>query len=258
MKAQKAELRQATGPYDEVQQMRKEAIAEYNEALEIRRRLAVRDPSNSGWQNNLAATRIRIASMQVEQSNLGGAILNFTAAIDTLDQLAGQSPENVSRQRDLFIARAKLGDAYAITDNHTDALAQYRKALAGAEPLLTRNIGAARWQISVAYVHNRIAAVLAPSDPEGALQEYRLGLQIAEQFAQQSPDNPDRQRDISVARIGIGYIFAARNQVSEAMQQYQAGLVVLEPLVAKYPKRNGWRAALDDLRQKIQAVTPVR
>jgi hypothetical protein len=75
----------------------------------ISQKLAATDPSNAGWQRDLAISEETIGDTLSAQGNLAGALKSYQADLAISQKLAAADPSNAEWQRDLFVAYAKLG-----------------------------------------------------------------------------------------------------------------------------------------------------
>jgi tetratricopeptide (TPR) repeat protein len=88
---------------------------------------------------------------------------------------------------------------------------------------------------------NELGDVLrARNDLEGALTNYREGLDISRALAAADPTNGERQRDVSVSLDRIGDVLSARNDLEGALTNYREGLDIRRALAAADPT-NGER-----------------
>ena len=77
-----------------------EAQAAFEEALAIRRRLAEQDPSNAGWQSDLAVAHNWVGGVLQAQGKLTEAMAAFEEDLAIRRRLAEQDPSNADWQRD--------------------------------------------------------------------------------------------------------------------------------------------------------------
>ncbi len=73
-------------------------MAAFEEALAISRRLAEQDPSNAGWQSDLAVAHNRVGGVLETQGKLTEAMAAFEEALAISRRLAEQDPSNAGWQ----------------------------------------------------------------------------------------------------------------------------------------------------------------
>src|SRR5258707_11412988 len=85
------------------------AQAAFGEYLAISRRLAEQDPSNAGWQRDLALAHSKVGDVLKTQGKLEAAQAAFGEDLAISRRLAEQDPSNADWQRDLALAHSKVG-----------------------------------------------------------------------------------------------------------------------------------------------------
>jgi tetratricopeptide (TPR) repeat protein len=89
------------------------ALQSYEEALVIQQRLAADDPTNAGWQRDLAETQDKAGQMLEAQENVPEALLRYHKALTIYETLAAQSPADDSLQSLVASVSYHLGRAAA-------------------------------------------------------------------------------------------------------------------------------------------------
>ena len=80
------------------------------ESLAISRRLAEQDPSNAGWQRELAMAQRRVADVLQAQGKLEAAQAAYGESLTISRQLVEQDPGNGGWQRELAMDQRRVGD----------------------------------------------------------------------------------------------------------------------------------------------------
>jgi tetratricopeptide (TPR) repeat protein len=119
------------------------ALAAYQEALAIAKRLAAAAPSNVPWQQDLAAGHQRLGNVLIAQGNLGGALAAYQEAFAIAKRLAAWDHSNPDFQRDLSVGHSRVGEVLRAQGDLDGALAAYRKSLAIAKRLATGDLSCA-------------------------------------------------------------------------------------------------------------------
>nr|VFJ61469.1 MAG: Tetratricopeptide repeat-containing protein [Candidatus Kentron sp. FW] len=78
-------------------------------------------------------------------------------------------------------------------------------------------------------------------DTGSALARYRQAESLLRQWAKLDPDDPRRQRDLSVSFERVGDIYLANGDGAKALAAYQEGLSVREKLTELDPPRVQWK-----------------
>jgi tetratricopeptide (TPR) repeat protein len=142
----------------------------YLVALEISRRLASQDPSNAGWQRDLAAAYGRVGEVLTSQGRLEEAQHPYLAALEISQQLASQDPSNAGWQRDLAAAYGRAGENLASQGRLEEAQYIYLAALEISQQLASQDPSNAGWQQDLKVMRSeleRIEASLAQSQDPG-------------------------------------------------------------------------------------------
>ncbi|MDP6831786.1 MAG: tetratricopeptide repeat protein, partial [Alphaproteobacteria bacterium] len=135
------------------------AAKSYRAGLEIRKRLAGRDPDNAGGQHDLSVSHDRIGDVLWAQGDLSGAAKSYRASLEIRKRLAGQDPENTSWQRDLSVSHDSIGDVLRAQGDLSGAAKNYRAGLEIAERLAARDPENTGWQRDLSVSHERIGDV---------------------------------------------------------------------------------------------------
>jgi hypothetical protein len=77
------------------------ALDSHKAELAIMERLVATDPSNTGWQRDLAISYGRVAVVEARQGTRDKALSNFRNARDIIVRLMAQSPDNAQLPKDL-------------------------------------------------------------------------------------------------------------------------------------------------------------
>jgi hypothetical protein len=79
----------------------------------LSRRLAKADPSNTGWQRDLAVSDNKVGDVQRAQGDLAAALANYQASLAIVERLAKADPSNTGWQRDLALSSGRLAKVRA-------------------------------------------------------------------------------------------------------------------------------------------------
>ena len=85
-----------------------EALKAYKDGLAIRDHLAEADPSNAGWQRNLAVGYGRVAMTLAQQGETAQALSEYRQARDVIARLKEESPDNATLPNDLAWYEAEI------------------------------------------------------------------------------------------------------------------------------------------------------
>ena len=86
-----------------------EALKSYRDGLAIREGLAKSDPSNAGWQHDVAVAHDLVGDALAAQGNLADALQSYRDELAIYDRLTKSDTDNAGWQRDLSVATGKIG-----------------------------------------------------------------------------------------------------------------------------------------------------
>jgi len=222
-----------------------EAQVAFAENLAISRRLAEQDPSNAGWQRDLAVAHSRVGGVLQAQGKLGEAQAAFAEDLAIMRRLAEQDPSNAGWQRELAGAHSWVGDVLQAQDKLGEAQAAFAEDLAIMRRLAEQDPSNARWQRDLAVAHNRMGGVL---QAQGKLDEARAAfaeyLAISRRLAEHDPSNAGWQRELAVAHICEGAVLEAQGELGEAQAAFAEGLAISRRLAEQDPSNAGWQRDL--------------
>ncbi|MGH8566546.1 MAG: hypothetical protein ACREXU_00645 [Gammaproteobacteria bacterium] len=231
-------LRQAQGNLEEAQA----ALGEY---LSISRRLAEQDPSNAGWQRELAVAHSRVGDVLQAQGKLEGAQAAFGEYLTISRRLSEQDPSNAGWQRDLAVAHSRVGDVLQAQGKLEAAQAAFDQHLTISRRLSEQDPSNAGWQRELAVAHSRVGGVLQAQGKLNAAQaafgEY---LTISRRLAEQDPSNAGWQRDLAVAHSRVGDVLQTQGKLEAAQAAFGESLGIARRLAEHDPSNAGWQREL--------------
>jgi Flp pilus assembly protein TadD len=144
------------------------AQAAFGEYLAISRRLAEQDPSNAGWQRDLAVAQIRVGAVLQAQGKLGATQAAFSESLAISRNLAEGYPNNVGWQRELAMAHSRVGDVLLAQGKLEAAQAAFGEYLALGRHLAEQDPSNSTWRHGLAVAYSRVGDVLqAQGQPGG-------------------------------------------------------------------------------------------
>ena len=154
---------------------------------------------------------------------------------------ANSAADTARNDRDRAVAQNELGNVHLAQGDGPGALVAYRKGLAIAEALATRDPANTQWQRDLSVSIDRIGnTLLAQGDVPGALAAYLKSLAIREALAVRDPANTEWQRDLSVSHNEIGDVLLAQCDRPGALAAYRKSQAIHEALAVRDPANAGW------------------
>jgi tetratricopeptide (TPR) repeat protein len=221
------------------------ALSSYKQGLDIREKLAARDPANIDWQRDLSDSYNKIGDVQSAQGDLPSALSSYKQGLDIREKLAARDPANIDWQRDLSVSHNKIGNVQSAQGDLPSALSSYEQDLEIAQRLAARDPANTNSQRDLSVSYNKIGNVQsAQGDLPSALSSYKQGLDIAQKLAAQDPANTDWQRDLSVSYHKIGDVQRAQGDLPSALSFYKQDLEIAQKLAARDPDNAQWKTDL--------------
>ena len=221
-----------------------EAEASFEEYLAICRRLAELDPSNAGWQRDLAVAHSRMGGVQESRGRLAEAEASFGEYLAISRRLAELDPSNAGWQRDLAVAHSRVGGVQESRGGWPRRRRRSRSTWrsAGGWPSSTPATPAGSGTGGGAQPHRRRAGVAGHlAEAEASFEEY---LAICRRLAELDPSNAGWQRDLAVAHSRVGGVHGARGRLAEAEASFEEYLAICRRLAELDPTNAGWQRDL--------------
>ena len=231
------------------------ALAAYEAMLSITERLARQDPTNTQWQNDLAASYNKIGGVREAQGNLAGALAAYEADLAIAERLARQDPTNAHWQQDLLASHNDIGGVREAQGDLAGARTDYEAGLAIAEQLARQDPANAGWQWKLSASYDRVGGILqAQGNLAQALAAYESSFAIAERLTQQDPIYAGWQRDQSIGYKKIGGVRKAQGDLDGALAAYEASFAIAERLARQDPTNAQWQRDLSGSYNDIGGV----
>jgi tetratricopeptide (TPR) repeat protein len=213
-----------------------EALNAYRENLAISERMAELDPSDAGWQRELAMAHGQVGDVLLMQGDLTRAEREYSNCSSILRRLVNSDPLHAVWQSDLSTTLASVGFVLEAQGRLTEAQAAHEAALAIRQRLAELDPGNAGWQSDLAVAHNRVGGVL---EAQGRLTEaqaaHEAALAIRQRLAELDPGNAGWQSGLAVAYNRVGGVLEAQGRLTEAQVAYEAALAISQRLAELDP-----------------------
>jgi tetratricopeptide (TPR) repeat protein len=221
------------------------AQAAFDQNLAILRRLAKQDPSNAGWQRDLAVAYGQVAGVLEAQGRLEAAQAAFEQHLAILRRLAEQDPSNAGWQRELAGGHSRVGAILQAQGRLEMAQAAFDQDLTISRRLAEQDPSNAGWQRNLAVAHGVVGGVL---EAQGQLAQARAAfdrnLAILRRLAEQDPSNAGRQQELAVAYSRVGGVLETQGRLEAAQAAFDQSLVISRRLAEQDPSNAGWQREL--------------
>src|SRR5262249_22870395 len=138
-----------------------EALKSYSDSLVIMERLAKADPSNAGWQRDLAVSNVRVGRVYLGPNEPDAAKAAFERALAIYDQPTVRFPDHTTVLASSIVPLMRLGELYG-----RDGRAYLQKALAILKQLDEAGRLEARHKSSIARIEAALARLQEEHPPK--------------------------------------------------------------------------------------------
>jgi len=217
----------------------------YHRNLEISRKLAKQEPSNGGWQRELAVAHALVAGVLRERGKASEAERACQEAITILRQLLQESPGHPVWVQDLGGILLQMSDMVQTRGLLTDAETLIKESLGLQESLAEKDPTNAVWQLNLALGHSRMGDVLqAQQKMAQAETAFVKARALSEHLASLDPTHAGWQLRLSVAFNRVGNLFLLQHRLSQAQEQFEKSLAITRSLTLNNPMSAVWQREL--------------
>ncbi|MDX1946024.1 MAG: serine/threonine-protein kinase [Pirellulaceae bacterium] len=228
------------------------ALLANEESLKLATRAATKHRTFAA-QRAVGQAHLKIGNVQMAQSEFKAALASYQSGLATFEKLLVDDQSPTSEQ-DLATALNKVGDAKRKLNDTAGAFADYERALQIRLKLAERTSDDAQ-QRSVAIGYSSLSTTLRDAGDLAAASKYQqMAMEIIRALADKAPNEPQRQRDLSVMYNKLGKILMLSLKFPDAMQAHQNELAITKTLATADPADAD---AQRDLFQTYQSLATV-
>ncbi|TPM38620.1 caspase family protein [Mesorhizobium sp. B2-3-4] len=214
--------------------------------------LAAAEPSNTAWQDNIAASTLKLGDVLRDQGDSTAALASYERGLALRKELAtGDAPAGaLGLEADAFL---KVGALHKLQGNDEMAMAAYVSARDIAARLVGNTPSDDELQSTLALSDRRIGEIQQDRKqlPQ-ALASLQESLDISKKLADAMPDNALRQFDLATAYDALGYVQYDKNQADgggtpageSAVASFESSVAITRRLIAADPRNTSWQRGL--------------
>jgi len=215
------------------------ALQSFRRSQELTERRAAAHPSDRA-QFAVATCRMDIGQVLGDTGDPAGALENYQQAQRTFAALVAKEPMQPNYRRNLHVAYERLGNysGHPRSINLGDrqaALKYFQQAFALEEELVAADPKNAQARLGLADSYERLAGLLAESDPAQSAQLYRQALALTRALLEAAPNE---FRYLTRHANYLSSLAAPLRRLGDrqgALEQVRQSLEILQPLAAKDP-----------------------
>ncbi len=233
------------------------AIKSYEDAVKIVEALVELNLQSAEAWRDLFVSKTRLGDILSHRGWPGDAeraLEAYEAGLQITSNLVAAKPDCLEAQRDLSIARERLGNfltARAAPGEMERALAALEASLTTNQALAAASPGSAEALRDLSVSQTRLGDALArrgePGDAARALEAYKAALETDVALAVAYPSSAQAWQDVSVAHSRIGDFLTRRGSAGDAERAYQAYEAALATALALAEAKSGSAAVLRNL-----------
>lgn len=200
---------------------------------------------------HLPKTRLLIGNLLWLRGDLQGAWSRYQEAVNWLEPLANEDPENPEILEELQEAYRRCGDlqgnpSYFYFGDLEKANFYQTKALRIAEQLAARDPKNAMARASLSIALRRMGAIQRSIEPTQAIELYREALGILETLVTGNPGDLNYQRDLANTHLGLAEALRSARMYKPALNEVEIALAIQRETLRRNPERIAVREDMFD------------
>jgi eukaryotic-like serine/threonine-protein kinase len=215
---------------------KREALRAFEEALEIRERLARENPTDSRLRRDVALSLDNIGLLQQAMGRPAEAMASHRRALAIRERLASEDPTVAQYRRDLAASHNNIGLAQYLAGRPEESIAAHRRALEIRQRLVDEapSDGRLRRELAQTLLNIGTQHQEMGRSAEG-LASLARARAILERLASENPADGILLRDLSGSHNNIGNIQLATGRRAEALASYERAMSIQERLASASP-----------------------
>jgi len=231
------------------------ALASFEEAYTITKRLAESDPSRPDWQIALANSHFWLGFVHWENGDLDAAGAEFGKVIPLVDGVAEADPDNPEWLIEQSYAYTNFARVLELQGELETALDQYREIARINERLLSVEPDNTDYRLEVGFAHNNIGKVVQSLGRlEEAEQHFGTDLEIKSKISASDPANNLWRFYFATSHAFAGRNARARGDLEAARDHYTEAMGIMNELAGVDPASTSYADHLAKYDWEFSAV----
>ena len=219
-----------------------EARQSFEQAVDLSRKLAAENPSQTEWQHNLATSYQQMGNVLAAEGNLTKALEAYEDSRKILQKLTEQNSANSLWQRDLAGALEKIGDVQSRQGKPAEALQTHQRARAIRQAFGEKDPEENQWRRDLGISDAKVGGVLMRQGKlTEAYQAFKSSHELVDSLTKLDPNNLTWQSDLSTTFLRIGDVLTRQGKLSEAFQAYEDCYAIRKSLVERDSANSIWQ-----------------
>jgi serine/threonine-protein kinase len=233
-----------------------DAIAAYQQAIEVLDRLGRQQPTVTQYRWALARAHYNLSLLQRATSRRAGALTSGERARSLCQGLLADHPAEEQYQLGLAEAENQLGLLHREERRPAAALVNYQQARERLQALVHDHPATTAYQVQLALVLSNLGVLQrAGGRIRDAQQSYEQALATFQGLVRSHPENVNHRSGLAKVAYNLGNLHGIElGQVKEAMAYLEQSRSVLHALVQENPSVGEYRAGLSKTCGQIGAL----
>jgi eukaryotic-like serine/threonine-protein kinase len=223
----------------------KEAEADFDAAIGLRKQLAADFPTRPEFRLDLASSHTNRGVLLQTTGRLKEAEADYYTALGILKQLAADFPTRPEFRLDLASSHNNRGNLLGGTGRLKEAEADYDAAVSIYNQLAADFPTRPEFRYELGMSHNNRGNLLGDTGRrKEAEADYDAALSIYKQLAADFPTRPQFRQELAASHNNRGVLLRDTDRLKEAEADYDAALGIQKQLAADFPTRPEFRREL--------------
>ncbi len=210
-----------------------QALEQTARVREIAERLQLEDPGNAYWPRRLAWSHSETGMLQLLEGDFESAVDSARAATDTYRTLVLTDPTRVEWRERLAFALQLTGYNLTKLGRPAVALELYNESGAILDNLVAEEPGRVEWLRQLADNHLIIGELHAGQDrTAAAVESFSSSIEVLLRIVSITGDDPVPRNKVSWHRVLLGDVFATRQELDRAREQWTLAVEWMQPITA--------------------------
>jgi len=212
------------------------ALAEYEEAQRVARRLAEMVPGNGARQHALMFIGHKIGDVQQALDDLDKAMSTYRTALGVIEKVAAAEPDNRDWRRDVANSRRRIAQVLAAQRNFDGALEEFNAVIDMLTDLEQKDFRDAITKSNLATAHRQVADIyVRREDWPNAAAEYEAAFTIQKRLIALDPENATWRNSLATLYMSEGSFLRRQRDLPSALERYRKAYEIRDWLALKDP-----------------------
>jgi len=224
---------------------KQDAIMAFRESLEVYQKLADANPTNTQFQQGLAASHKLIGNLVLATGKPSVTFRDYEAARAIWQKLSDDHPTVIEYQGELATIHINIGFVLRVIGKTAEAMKAHEVARVTLQKLANANPTVTWFRRELGQSHLFTGRLLRETGrPDEAMKAFEEALAIRQTLADANPSVTLFQIDLADCQANIGAVLFETGKTTEAMKAFEAALAIRRDLAEANPAVTAFQASL--------------